>query len=102
MVNSDWSEWHDAYAKPDSGMGDRLTAVRDQIQRHLDSTAPNPVPGVSACAGDGRDLLGVLTTRPDADRVTALLVEYDKRLATRAQDLAHKGPAEIDVRQADK
>ena len=56
---------------------------------------------VSACAGDGRDLLGVLAERPDADRVTALLVEYDQGLAARALDTALPLSAEIEVRQAD-
>lgn len=101
MGNTDWSQWHEAYARPDSGLGDRLAVVRAQIDRHLDSTAPNPVRVVSACAGDGRDLLGVLSERPDADRVTALLVEYDQGLVTRAVDLALQLPSEIEVRQAD-
>ena len=101
MVSTDWSEWHEAYARPGSGLGDRLAAVRAQIERHLDSTALNPVRVVSACAGDGRDLLGVLAARPDADRVTALLVEYDEGLAADAVDMAHQLPAEIEVRQAD-
>ena len=101
MVNTDWSEWHEAYARPGSGLGDRLAAVRAQIERHLDSTAPEPVRVVSACAGDGRDLLGVLAARPDADRVTALLVEYDEGLAAHAGDMAQQLPAEIEVRQAD-
>lgn len=101
VVNTDWTDWHEAYARPDSGMGDRLAAVRAQIERRLDSTAPDPVRVVSVCAGDGRDLLGVLAGRPDADRVSALLVENDERLVARAVDAAHELAAEIDVRQAD-
>ena len=34
---------------------------------------------VSACAGQGHDLLGVLTIRADANRVRATLLEYDER-----------------------
>ena len=101
MGDTDWSQWHEAYARPDSGMGDRLAAVRAQIERCLDATAPDPVRVVSACAGDGRDLLGVLATRPDADRVAALLVEYDEGLVARATHLARELPARIDVRRAD-
>ena len=88
VTDTDWSTWHDAYARPGSGLGERLAAVRAQIERHLDVTAPDPVRAVSACAGDGRDLLGVLSGRPDADRVTALLVEYDAGLAARARETA--------------
>lgn len=101
MGDTDWSDWHDAYALPESGLRERLAAVRAQIERHLDSTAPDPIRVVSACAGDGRDLLGVLATRQDAARVSALLVEYDEGLVARARDMAHGLPADIEVRQAD-
>lgn len=101
MERTGWSEWHDAYARPGSGLGDRLAAVRAHIERHLDATVPGPVRVISACAGDGRDLLGVLAGRPDADRVTALLVEYDDGLAARARRSAEALPARIDVRRAD-
>ena len=101
MTNTDWSQWHDAYARPESGLADRLDAVRAQIDRRLDDTAPDHVRVISACAGDGRDLLGVLAGRPDADRVTALLVEYDRALATRASEATKALPARVDVRQAD-
>lgn len=100
-MSTDWSKWHDAYARPDSGLADRLAAVSAQIDRFLDATAPGPVRVVSACAGDGRDLLGVLSRRPDAHRVTALLVEYDGELAVRARVAADALPARIEVRQAD-
>jgi hypothetical protein len=101
VVTTDWGQWHDGYAMPGSGLGDRLAAVRAQIDRRLDATAPDPVRVVSACAGDGRDLLGVLAGRGDADRVTALLVEKDVGLSARARDVAGPLPAQIDVRQAD-
>lgn len=101
MTNISWSDWHDGYARPDSGLANRLTAVRAQISRYLDATAPDPVRVVSACSGDGRDLLGVLDGRPDADRVTALLVEYDPELASRARETAKTLSARVEVRQAD-
>ena len=37
---------------------------------------------------DGRDLLGVLSRRTDAHRVTALLIEHDAGLAARAREAA--------------
>ncbi len=100
-MSTNWAEWHDAYARPGSGLRDRLAAVRAQIERHLDATAPDPVRVVSACAGDGRDLLGVLSGRTDANRVTALLVEYDAGLAATAREVADGLAATIEVRQAD-
>lgn len=100
-MSTDWSKWHDAYATPESGLPDRLLAVRDRIEGHLDATAPDPVRVVSACAGDGRDLLGVLEGRADADRVSALLVELDPELVARARKAADALPAHVEVLQAD-
>jgi hypothetical protein len=100
-MSTDWSKWHDGYATPASGLPDRLPVVRDRMERRLDATAPAPVRVVSACAGDGRDLLGVLSGRADADRVSALLVEYDPKLAARARKVADALPAQVEVLQAD-
>jgi len=100
-TSTDWNEWHDAYARPGSGLADRLAAVREHIGRRLDDLAPRPVKVVSACAGDGRDLLGVLAERPDADRVSALLVEYDGRLVADARAAAQGLPATVEVREGD-
>lgn len=100
-TSTDWLEWHDAYASPDSVLGGRLAAVQEQITRHLDRTAPGPVRVISACAGDGRDLLGVLAGRSDAARVSALLVEHDARLADRARSAASSLPSTIEVVQGD-
>src|SRR5690349_18715324 len=92
VMSTDWSKWHEAYDAADAGLPDRLVAVRDHVERHLNATAPGPVRVVSACAGDGRDLLGVLERRTDADRVSALLVEYDRELAARARKAAEGFP----------
>lgn len=56
---------------------------------------------ISACAGDGRDLLGVLSTRPDASRVEGLLVEYDAGLAERAREATEASEARLQVLRAD-
>jgi hypothetical protein len=101
MGETDWSEWHEAYARPGSSLPARLAAVRAQIRRALDSSAPSPVRVISACSGDGRDLLGVLTERDDAARVTALLVEHDARLAERARENARATGSQVEVAQAD-
>jgi hypothetical protein len=100
-VGTDWSAWHEEYATAESGLSDRLAAVRSQIGRFLDTTASEPVRVVSACAGDGRDLLGVLSTRTDAHRVSSVLVEHDAELAARARRAAEELPTEVEVRQAD-
>ncbi len=101
MTNTDWSQWHVAYGRENSGLADRLDAVRAEINRRLDQTAPDPVHVISACAGDGRDLLGALADRTDAGRVSALLVEYDAALAARARAAADVLDARVEVHQAD-
>ncbi|PUA81957.1 class I SAM-dependent methyltransferase [Nocardioides currus] len=101
MSETDWVDWHRAYERPDSGLGARLDAVRAQIERVLDRTAPDPIRVVSACAGDGRDLLGVLAHRPDAARVSAVLLESDAALVARARDAATDLDAEVEVRHTD-
>jgi hypothetical protein len=98
---TDWQEWHEAYSRPGSGLADRLAAVQGEIRRRLDETAPRPLRVVSACAGDGRDLLTVLGSRADSDRVTALLVEYDETLADRARTAAGPLAAPVEVVRAD-
>ena len=44
----------------DSGLGERLEAVRADIRHRLDQKGSGPVGIISACAGGGRELLSVL------------------------------------------
>jgi hypothetical protein len=81
---TDWIAWHRGYDDPDSGLSRRLRVVQAEIGAWLDETAPAPVTVVSACAGDGRDLLQVLAERDDSHRVRATLLEYDRRNVERA------------------
>lgn len=97
---TDWRAWHGDYADPGSPLSHRLAVVQAQIDGWLDDTAPRPVTVTSICAGDGRDLLGVLTSRSDADRVSATLVEADQELCAAATAQA-AGLDGIDVRCAD-
>jgi hypothetical protein len=72
----DWLSWHAPYDDPGSSLSRRLALVRGHVTQWLDSTT-GPVTVLSACAGDGRDLLGVLSARADRDQVSATLVEMD-------------------------
>ena len=57
---------------------------------------------MSLCAGDGRDLIEVLSSSPHPARVSALLVELDATLAERARhSAAAVGLDQVTVRQAD-
>jgi putative methyltransferase len=97
---TDWSAWHAAYEDPESGLSQRLRIIQGLIREWLDHTAPRDVRAVSACAGDGRDLLQVLRDRSDSDRVTATLLEYDEANVARARSAAAEFPT-IEVRQVD-
>ena len=56
----DWRRWHDDYANPASALSHRLDLVRRHIDTWLDSRPSAEVSVLSACAGQGHDLLDVL------------------------------------------
>ena len=98
----DWVAWHGAYDVPGSGLAQRLAAVQAQIAAALDQAPPGPLRAVSMCAGQGRDLIGVLAGHPRGADVTARLVELDRRNAAAALDLAAAaGLAQVEVILAD-
>src|SRR4051794_99574 len=99
---TDWDAWHRAYADPTSMLSERLAVVQRHIDEWLEATAPASVRVVSSCAGDGRDLLGVLEGRADARRVRATLLEADSRLAGRATERIERlALADVEVRCTD-
>jgi hypothetical protein len=93
-MQRDWSEWHRAYDMPGSPLAQRLAAVQGAIGAALSAAPPGPIRVVSMCAGEARDLLGVLRDHPRAGDVTGRLVELDPGLAAIARSNA---PAGIDV-----
>ena len=60
---SEWVQWHEEYA-PGQPLALRLGLVQDLIRSALDERPPGPIRVISMCAGDGRDLLGVLAGHP--------------------------------------
>jgi hypothetical protein len=102
MTNADWLGWHDAYDQPDSWLRRRLAVVQRRIRDTLDTLPPGPIRVVSMCAGQGRDLLGVLPGHPRRADVTARLVELDPRNVAHArQAAAEAGLDGIEVVQGD-
>ena len=98
----DWQEWHTDYDRPDSRLAARLTAVRQQIRAVLDSAPPGPIRAVSACAGQGRDLIGEFADHPRRGDVAARLVELDPRNVDAARRAAREaGLDQVDVVAAD-
>jgi hypothetical protein len=84
----DWHEWHDLYEDPRSWLGQRLVMVQEQVRIALDGAGPGELRAISICAGEGRDLLGVLPTHPRRADVRARLVELDERNAVAARSVA--------------
>lgn len=75
----DWHTWHEHYAEPGSDLSQRLAAVQEHLRTAVDACPPGPIRLISMCAGDGRDVIGVLARHPRRDDVTARLVELDRR-----------------------
>ena len=99
-AGTDWHAWHEEYADPTSSLSRRLRVVQRLVADHLDRSS-GPVRVVSACAGEARDLLGVLEQRDDRDRVSGLLVEADPVLAARARERVAGLGVDLTVRQGD-
>jgi hypothetical protein len=85
---ADWLAWHAEYDQPDSRLARRLAVVQERIRAALDEAPPGPLQVVSLCAGQGRDLIGVLSDHPRRADVTARLVELDERNAAIARSSA--------------
>lgn len=102
MAQRDWLAWHGAYDDPGSPLTRRLRTVRQRIEVALGRIPPGPVRAVSLCAGQGRDLLGVLHGHPRRAEVTARLVELDVRNTTAAAEMAERiGLTGIEVQARD-
>ena len=97
-AGTDWVGWHEPYADPGSALSRRLRLVQHHIEGWLDERAGTPSRVVSACAGDGRDLLEVLARRGDRDRLEATLVELDPGLVADARTHAALLPGNLRVR----
>src|ERR1700726_1387473 len=88
MAQRDWQAWHASYDLPDSPLARRLEAVQACVREALGHAPPGPLRAVSMCAGQGRDLIGVLASHPRGRDVTARLVELDPRNAATAREAA--------------
>jgi len=81
----DWIQWHASYENPDSPLVQRLDVVRKRIAQALERSPAGPIRVTSMCAGDGRDLLGVLQNHPRAEDVSGRLVELNPLLVEKAR-----------------
>jgi hypothetical protein len=83
----DWAAWHRAYDDPKSRLSRRLAVVQRELWRAIDERH-GPLRIISMCAGEGRDVIGVLGEHPRRHEVVARLVELDPRNAAIARDAA--------------
>jgi hypothetical protein len=83
-----WVAWHQAYDEPGSFLHRRLALVQHEIRSVLDERSGQATRIVSMCAGQGRDLLEVLSGRVDLASVRARLVELDGVNAETARSTA--------------
>lgn len=86
----EWLEWHRGYDDPESPQARRLATVQRLVAAAIDRAPPGEVRLISMCAGDGRDVLGVLHRHPRRGDVRARLVEIDETLAQRGRTSAHR------------
>jgi hypothetical protein len=83
----DWYDWHAEYEEPDSILSHRLATVQQHLRDALDQLPDGPVRLVGLCAGQGRDIAGVLAGHPRAADVSGRIVELDPRNTETAQVL---------------
>jgi 2-polyprenyl-3-methyl-5-hydroxy-6-metoxy-1,4-benzoquinol methylase len=78
LVLGPWSNWP-AMSYQRVSYRKRLQAVQDHFAASLAEAEPGPVRVVSICAGDGRDVMGVLESHARREDVNAWLVELDRK-----------------------
>ena len=98
----DWAQWHTGYDDPSSFLSVRLRAVRARLAQAIDTAPAGALQLVSLCAGQGRDVIGVLSDHPRREDVRVLLAEFDSDIAEVArQSAAQAELPRVEVRVAD-
>jgi Putative methyltransferase len=102
VAQRDWAEWHRDYDDPGSLLSRRLQLVQGHLRAEFDRAPAGDIRLISLCAGQGRDVLGVLAGHPRRNDVRARLVELDDRNVALARQAAQAaGLHGVEVRQAD-
>ena len=102
MAQHDWAEWHRDYDDPGSLLSRRLELVQGHLRAEFDRAPAGDIRLMSLCAGQGRDVIGVLAGHPRRDDVLARLVELDERNVAVARRAARAAGLDgVEVVQAD-
>jgi hypothetical protein len=88
MRRTDWAAWHRVYDDPESRFSVRLRLVQAHLREVLDRHPPGPIRIVVPCAGQGRDVLGMLADHPRRGDVTVTLIDLDPQNAEFARATA--------------
>jgi hypothetical protein len=100
-VADEWQEWHRGY-EGDRPLAQRLRIVQNRIREALDRRPAGMIRVISLCAGDGRDLLGVLSSHPRASDVRARLVDLSPELVQAGRErVSREGLTRIDFQLGD-
>ncbi len=95
-------QWHQDYDDPGSLLSRRLEIVQGHLRTELDRAPAGELRLISLCAGQGRDVIGVLAGHPRRDDVRARLVELDERNVATARDAVKAaGLDDVEILQAD-
>lgn len=100
----DWFAWHEPYSDPGSALATRLAIVQGFLRCALDEAPTGEIRVLSLCAGQGHDVIGVVSDHPRGGDVRARLVERDARnveVARRLAADARLGPERLEIVCAD-
>lgn len=101
-TRSYWATWHDDYDDSESDLSQRLIAIQHRLADAITRAPPGAIRVISACAGQGQDVIGVLKSHPRASDVQALLVESDDHnVGVARHRIAAAGITGVDVLRAD-
>lgn len=84
----DYRAWHDQYDDPNSSLAERLRIVQRRLDELLTAAPSGPIRLISMCAGQGRDVLGVVPKHKRQSDVSAVLVELNPANVRSAREAA--------------
>ena len=101
-LEKDWLDWHRQYEDASSPLSQRLEVVQQILEDSLTALGGRSATLVSVCAGQGHDVIGVLSRNRSIVGVRATLIENDPRNVEIARKaIAEEGLADVEVVEAD-
>jgi hypothetical protein len=101
-VLRDYRAWHNEYDDPNSPLAERLRIVQRRLGELLTAAPDGPIRLISMCAGQGRDVVGVVPTHERRSDVSGVLAELDPENVRFARDaVAAAGLSSVEVLEAD-